>query len=188
MTEEQILASRVGDPPLSGAIELVDYDPEWPGLFEREAERIRAALGEQVLRLEHTGSTAIRGLIAKPRIDMLLVVVNSAEESAYVPPLEAAGYVLRIREPGWYEHRVLKGPDTDVNLHVFSAGCPEIDRVLLFRDWLRANEADRNLYAATKRKLAQQKWKYVQNYADAKNAVIDEIITRAEKGSVRRSR
>jgi GrpB-like predicted nucleotidyltransferase (UPF0157 family) len=87
--------------------------------------------------------------------------------------------VLRIREPDWYEHRVFKGPDTDVNLHVFSPGCPEIDRMLLFRDHLRSNESDRRLYERTKRELAQKEWKYTQNYADAKTAVVEEIIARA---------
>ena len=87
--------------------------------------------------LEHAGSTSVPGLAAKPRIDIMLAVPDSADEPSYVPALEAAGYVLRIREPDWYEHRVFKGPDTDVNLHVFSAGCPEIARMLLFRDWLR---------------------------------------------------
>ena len=62
--------------------------------------------------------------------------------------MEAAGYVLQIREPDWYEHRLFKGPDTNINLHVFSGGCPEIERMLFFRDWLRSNDADRELYEA----------------------------------------
>jgi GrpB-like predicted nucleotidyltransferase (UPF0157 family) len=74
---------------------------------------------------------------------------------------------------------MFKGPDTDINLHTFSAGCPEIDRMLMFRDWLRANPADRQLYARTKLTLAQREWTFVQNYADAKTAVIDAIIARA---------
>jgi GrpB-like predicted nucleotidyltransferase (UPF0157 family) len=180
MTKEQIRAATVGERiPLDGPIQIVDYDPDWPRLFRREADRVRAALGEQVLLLEHVGSTSVAGLAAKPRIDMLLVVPDSADEPAYVPALEAAGYVLRIREPDWYEHRVFKGPDTDVNLHVFSPGCPEIDRMLLFRDHLRSNESDRRLYERTKRELAQKEWKYTQNYADAKTAVVEEIIARA---------
>ncbi len=179
-TDEQIRAAYVGEPaPLVGPIQIVDYDPEWPRLFEREARRIQAALGDRVLLIEHTGSTSVPGLAAKPRIDMLLVVANSADEPAYVPALEAAGYVLCIREPDWYEHRVFKGPDTDVNLHVFSPGCTEIDRILLFRDWLRSNVFDRRLYERTKRELARQDWKYTQNYADAKTAVVEEIIARA---------
>ena len=179
-TDEQIRAAYVGEPaPLVGPIQIVDYDPEWPRLFEREARRIQAALGDRVLLIEHTGSTSVPGLAAKPRIDMLLVVANSADEPAYVPALEAAGYVLCIREPDWYEHRVFKGPDTDVNLHVFSPGCTEIDRILLFRDWLRSNVFDRRLYERTKRELARKDWKYTQNYADAKTAVVEEIIARA---------
>lgn len=168
---------------LSGTVELVDYDAAWPELFEREAERIRTALGERVRLLEHTGSTSVPGLAAKPIIDMTLAVPDSGEDDAYVPLLEAAGYVVRIREPDWYEHRVFKGPDTNVNLHVFSEGCPEIDRMLRFRDWLRSNQADRERYERTKRELAAKEWKYMQDYADAKTAVVAEIIARALRGT-----
>jgi GrpB-like predicted nucleotidyltransferase (UPF0157 family) len=73
----------------------------------------------------------------------------------------------------------LKGPDTNVNLHVFSDGCEEVDRMVRFREHLRANDGDRELYARTKRELAQREWKYVQNYADAKSDVIREIMQRA---------
>jgi GrpB-like predicted nucleotidyltransferase (UPF0157 family) len=180
MSDDQIHAVTVGElTPLSGGILLVEYDHDWPKAFQREAERIRSVLGDRVLRIEHTGSTSVPGLTAKPIIDMLLVVPDSANEPAYVPAMQQAGYVLRIREPDWHEHRVFKGPDTDINLHVFSSGCSQIERVLLFRDWLRHSEADRELYARTKRKLARRDWKYVQNYADAKTAVIEEIIGRA---------
>ncbi len=179
-TEEQIRAAHVqGLTPLNGPIQLVDSDPQWPQLFEREAARVRAALGERALLLEHVGSTSVPGLAAKPRIDMLLVVADSADEPAYVPALERAGYVLHIREPDWNEHRLFKGPDTDINLHVFSSGCPEVERMLRFRDWLRSNADDRRLYEQTKRALARKNWKYVQNYADAKTAVVEEILARA---------
>src|SRR5712692_4997520 len=158
-TEEQILASRIGVvQPLNGPIVLVDYDPAWPRLFAREAERIRRALGEGALRIEHAGSTSVPGLAAKPIVDIVLAVADSADEAAYVPAMEAAGYVLRIREPEWFEHRLFKWPDTDINLHAFAIGSPEIARMLLFRDWLRANEADRELYLETKRALAQREW------------------------------
>lgn len=182
MTEEQIRAAWVGEPPVHDApVELAEYDPSWPELFRREEERIRAALGERVVQLEHVGSTAVPGLAAKPQIDMCLVVADSSDEEAYVPALKAAGYVLRIREPEWYEHRCFKGPDTNVNLHVYSEGCPEIERYLLFRDRLRTNQADRELYERTKRELAKREWKYVQNYADAKTAVVEKIIARASQ-------
>jgi GrpB-like predicted nucleotidyltransferase (UPF0157 family) len=180
MSDQQIRAATVGEPQvLGGPIDLVDHDPAWPGLFAREARRIGAALGDRTLGIEHVGSTSVPGLGAKPIIDVLLVVADSADEDAYLPSLEAVGYVLRIREPDWYEHRMLKGPDTQVNLHVLSEGCPEIERMLLFRDRLRSNRTDRELYERTKRELAGREWRYVQNYADAKTAVVEEIIARA---------
>jgi GrpB-like predicted nucleotidyltransferase (UPF0157 family) len=110
---------------------------------------------------------------------MLVADVN--DEPAYRPDLEAAGYVLRISEsePEWYDHRVFKGPDTNINLHVFSDGCVEFERMVGFRDWLRAHEEDRDLYERTKRELIAREWKFVQNYADAKSAVVAEIIARA---------
>ncbi|MGO8949067.1 MAG: GrpB family protein [Ktedonobacterales bacterium] len=179
-TGEQIQKATIGElKPLDGVIEIVEYDPEWPRLFQREKERIQAALGDRVLLIEHVGSTSVPELVAKPRIDLLLVVASSADEPAYVPSLEKAGYVLRIWEPDWYEHRMLNGPDTAINLHVFSPGCREIDRMLLFRDWLRSDAADRWLYGQTKRELACRKWKYTQNYADAKTEVVEEILARA---------
>ncbi len=184
MSEEAIQAIHIGGmTPLNGLIQIDDYNPAWPALFEREATRIRAALGDRVVLLEHVGSTSVPGLAAKPRIDILLVVPNSADEPSYVPALEAAGYVLRIREPDWHEHRVFKGPDTDVNLHVFSPGSTEIERMLLFRDWLRRHPSDRQLYERTKRELAQREWKYTQNYADAKTEVVEEIMARARKNA-----
>jgi GrpB-like predicted nucleotidyltransferase (UPF0157 family) len=164
---------------LASRILIVDYQPHWPELFAREADRIRLVLGARALRIEHAGSTAVPGLPAKPTLDLLLEVVDSADEEAYLPALEAAGYPILIREPGWYQHRMFKGPDTDINLHVFSAGCPEIDRMLLFRDRLRAHSADRDRYARTKLALAQQDWPSVQDYADAKTTVVEEILARA---------
>lgn len=179
-TEEEIRATTVGElQPHAAPINLVDYDPAWPALFEREDGRIRAALGEKVLRLEHTGSTSVPGLAAKPCIDMTMIVPNSADEDDYLPALEAAGYTLRIREPDWHEHRVFKGPDTNVNLHVFSPGSVELERMVGLRDWLRTHDDDRDLYERTKRELAIREWQFVQNYADAKTTVVEEIIARA---------
>jgi GrpB-like predicted nucleotidyltransferase (UPF0157 family) len=162
-----------------GPIVLADYDPEWPARFEREAERIRSALGDRALLLEHAGSTSVPGLAAKPIIDIVLAVPDSADEAAYVPALEAAGYVLRIREPDWFAHRVVKPPDESANVHIFSEGCVEIDRMLAFRDQLRSDEEDRELYERTKRDLAQRTWTYTQDYADAKSSVVEEILARA---------
>ena len=182
-TEEQIRAATIGElVPHAATIHLAEYDPEWPRLFEREAIRIREALGGRARAVEHVGSTSVPGLAAKPVIDMVLVVDDSADESAYVPDLEAHGYVLRIREPDWFEHRLFKGPDTNVNVHVFSSHCTEVQVMLDFRDRLRANDSDRELYERAKRELATKDWRYVQNYADAKSAIVAEINARAQPG------
>jgi GrpB-like predicted nucleotidyltransferase (UPF0157 family) len=180
LTEEAIHSRLPGEAHAPwGQIQIVDYDPRWLELFAREASRIRAALGPQVLRIEHAGSTSIPGLAAKPVIDAVLVVADSADEQAYAPALEAAGYVLRIPEAGWHEHRMFNAQDRDINLHVFSSGCPEIARMLMFRDWLRTDAADRGRYERVKRELVKQEWKDVQSYADAKTEVIEEILGRA---------
>jgi len=165
--------------PHNAPITLAEYDPQWPALFDREAARIRAVLGGTAVRVEHVGSTSVPGLAAKPIIDILLAVPDSADEQAYVPALEAAGYVLRIREPDWFEHRLFKGPDTSINLHVFTVGAAEIGRMLLFRDWLRADNADREAYLQVKRDLAQRTWRHVQHYADSKTAIVQQIMARA---------
>jgi len=166
-SDEELQKSIVGElKPHNAPITLVEYDPNWEELFEREAHRIRSILGSKALQIEHVGSTSVPGLCAKPIIDILLVVENSADELSYVPVLESAGYTLRVREPEWSEHRMFKGPDTDINLHVFSKGTSEIKRMLLFRDHLRNNEADREKYAQVKRSLAKNKWRHIQHYAD----------------------
>jgi GrpB-like predicted nucleotidyltransferase (UPF0157 family) len=184
MTEEQIRAATIGELTRHAApILLTEYDTEWPRFYQREEARIRAALGDQAFQIDHVGSTSVPGLAAKPVIDIVLVVADSANEPAYVPDLEAHGYVLQIRELDWFEHRLLKGPDTNVNLHVFSRGCSEVQVMLDFRDWLRTHDADRELYESAKRDLAAKDWKYVQNYADAKTAVVEEINERAQLGS-----
>ena len=185
MSEDQIIAATVGDrQPLNSTIYLAPYDPAWPSLFTRLAKHIHEALGDNLLLLEHVGSTSVPGLSAKPIIDMVLAVADSSDESSYVPPLEEKGYTLRIREPDWYEHRLLKAPDVPGNLHVFSDGCEEIEQMLLFRDWLRSHADDRLLYEETKRKLAARTWKYTQNYADAKAEVVREILARARRNQI----
>jgi GrpB-like predicted nucleotidyltransferase (UPF0157 family) len=169
-------------PPVraDGPVRLVEPDPEWAAQYAQQQERIQAALGPRALQVEHVGSTSVPGLAAKPVIDIVLVVTNSADEAGYLPDLEAAGYVLQFREPDWYEHRFLRDHDPDVQVHVFSIECPEVERMLLFRDRLRSRSDERELYQFTKRELAARPWDYIQDYADAKSTVIEEIISRGQ--------
>lgn len=183
LREAQLLAATVGDrQPLNNTIYLAPYDPNWPMVYASLKHQICEILGEKVLALEHVGSTSIPGLAAKPIIDMVLVVADSRDEAAYVRPLEQQGYTLRIREPDWFEHRLLKSPKIDSNLHVFSTGCEEIAQMLLFRNWLRTHADDRWRYEQKKRELAAQTWQYTQNYADAKSDIVQEILAKARLG------
>jgi GrpB-like predicted nucleotidyltransferase (UPF0157 family) len=180
MRDEAFFAAHVVPAErLDRPIRLAEYDPAWPTRYEREATRIRGALGGRVLLLEHVGSTSVPGLAAKPIIDILLVVADPADEASYVPALEEAGYVLHLREPEWFEHRMFRGGDTELNLHVLPPRCSEVDRFVGFRDRLRTIPEDRVLYERRKRELAARVWAYGQDYADAKNDVVDEICARA---------
>jgi GrpB-like predicted nucleotidyltransferase (UPF0157 family) len=167
---------------MSRVVELVEPDPAWSTMYDREANRIRDALGDQVRILEHVGSTSVAGLRAKPVIDIVLAVPDSSDEMSYRPRLEAAGFVLRLRETDWFQHRLFEGPDTDINLHVFSEGCEEVGRMIAFRDHLRDSPRDRDSYANAKQELASRDWVSVQDYADAKSPVIADIMVRAMGG------
>ncbi len=182
--DDRLASITVGErqPSLNSSVYLAPYNPEWPELFSQLATRIVAALADRALLLEHVGSTSVPGLCAKPIIDILLAVKSSADECSYVPALEAQGFALRIREPDWFDHRLLKSADIAGNLHVFSAGCPEIDRMLAFRDRLRMNEHDRRQYEETKVALAARTWAQIQDYADAKSEVVREILSRSPHG------
>lgn len=158
---------------------LKPYDDRWPALFEREKNRISKILRDRALMIEHIGSTSVPGLTAKPIIDILLVVEDAGKEELYVNDLCEHGYILRIKEPDFENHHMFKGPDTDINLHVFSKNSKEIEKYLLFRDYLRHHDDARQLYEDTKKELAKKTWKYVQNYADAKTDVVQKILKAA---------
>ena len=179
-TDEEMAAAHVSGKATvhNDTVYLAQYDPAWPAQYEAEAVKIRAALGERALVLEHVGSTSIPGLRAKPVLDILLAVADSADEPSYVAALAGQGYRLHIREPDWEQHRLLKGLEPAVNLHVFTQGSPEIARMIAFRDRCRTHPEEKRLYEETKRALAGRVWRYVQHYANAKGEVVEAIIAR----------
>jgi len=122
--------------PEPGIVTIAEYDPQWPTRFEHERARIGSALGERAKRIEHIGSTAVRGLAAKPIVDILVLVDDVEDDAAHVKLLETAGYVLRVKEPG---HRMLRTVAKDVHVHL-SDSAAEVERHVKFRDRLRANE------------------------------------------------
>lgn len=158
---------------------LADYDPEWPSKYAQHARVITESLCETLLRIEHIGSTSVPGLAAKPIIDILAVVPNSADESTYIPQLKTVGYSLRVREPNFFEHRMLRTTARDVHLHVYSSNAPEIQRNLTFRDRLRSNAEDQKRYQAVKQQLATRSWTDMNAYAQAKTEIIESILAAA---------
>ncbi|MBM0225818.1 MULTISPECIES: GrpB family protein [Micromonospora] len=178
-TPEQIAAGLVEEPPRSWqSIVVEDYDPAWADRYAAVSSLLKEALGDLVLNTEHVGSTSVPGLAAKPIIDIDLLLEDTTDESRYIPALEGIGYRLVLRQPWWHGHRMLVGPAEDINLHVWPRDAPEPIRHRLFRDWLRSHPEDRELYAATKRRLARDTAHRTSDYSLAKNDVIDQIYAR----------
>ena len=191
MLENVQTLRKIGRPAMElvGGIEkreiiLAEYDPAWPEKFEVHRGIIAGALGATAFRVEHIGSTSVKGLAAKPIIDILVVVKDSAHEHAYLPQLEAAGYLLRVREPEWNQHRMLRTPEKDVHVHIYSAGCAETERNVRFRDRLRTHAEDRQRYEQTKRALARMDWPDTNAYANAKSEVIESILSGARRSGM----
>jgi GrpB-like predicted nucleotidyltransferase (UPF0157 family) len=178
-TPEQNAVALVGERPARwDHIVIEDYDPAWVGQFAAVRSLLEKALGGLVIAIEHVGSTSVPGLPAKPIIDIDLMIEDTADESGYVPALNARGYRLVLREPWWFGHRMLVSPAENVHLHLWPKGAPEPVRHRLFRDWLRSHPEDRDLYAATKRRLARDTLDQPADYSLAKNDVIDAIYAR----------
>jgi GrpB-like predicted nucleotidyltransferase (UPF0157 family) len=162
------------------AIVVVPYDPGWPGAYARVAARIRDALGERIREIAHVGSTSVPGLHAKPVIDIDLTVDDPRDEDAYVPALATAGFRLKLREPGWHEHRMLTSQDPLTNLHVFGPDCPEVVRHRMFREWLLTHPEDLALYQQAKVDAAERTGpdETGMDYNARKEPVIVEIYDR----------
>ncbi|KAI1279315.1 GrpB domain protein [Xylaria sp. FL0933] len=178
MQEEdvEIIAKRPPKP-----LKIVDYRPEWPSMFADIEKRIRQALGDRVVSVQHVGSTSVPGLAAKDVIDIDLVVADPGDEDSYVSDLQAAGFIFLLREPAWYQHRLFYLEEPYANLHVFGHDSPEVVRHQLFRDWLREHEEDRKRYVAVKREAAESAAAAGENvlqYNNRKAPVLKDILQR----------
>jgi len=159
----------------SESIEIAPYDPEWPQMFETEAAPIQGALGDNCLAIHHFGSTSVPNLSAKPKIDILAVVRHlSAIDSSAIEKLgfEARGEVIQTG-------RYFSKQSPHVHLHIFEIGNPLIERNLIFRDWLRTHDDDRNAYEALKKDLASV-YHDGMSYSRAKTEFINQIVEKAQ--------
>lgn len=167
-------SERTGD-----LIQIVDYDPGWPGRYEKWRRWLRSNLGETALRIEHVGSTSVPGLASKPIVDVQVSVADLNDESLYVPHLEHAGLQLRSRDD---LHRYLRPPPAerrDVHVHVCTVGSEWESRHLLFRDYLRTHPDACHRYAAAKRQAAAVWADDGIAYTDAKADVILTLLDEA---------
>ncbi|WP_374347195.1 GrpB family protein [Chitinimonas sp.] len=180
MTGNEVLIGGVE----KAEIKIVDYDSLWEKKFELHKATISSALGTAALQIEHIGSTAVPGLAAKPIIDIVVVVENAANESTYLAKLIEVGYQLRVREPDFFEHRMVRTQQRDVHIHIFSKGCIEIERYLLLRNYLRSNPDRRAEYQKIKKELAAQDWPDMNAYSEAKTEIIERLIHEARQSSM----
>ena len=137
-----------------GSLRLVPYCDDWPQLYEIERQRIAAAIGSYVLDIQHIGSTAIPGMVAKPILDIAVAVASFEEAVVCIAPLAALGYLYRGENGLPRRHYFDKGePLTTHHLHMWERDTEEWARHIRFRDRLRADPALAAEYAALKLRL-----------------------------------
>ena len=168
---------------------IVDYDPAWPGRFDRERELVERLLGREALGIEHVGSTAVAGLAAKPTVDIIVGLRDEQTADRVLPVLAGGGFTDATpcpERPDWY-YCVGKGRRPhDVHMHLAKHGGPFWERHLLFRDSLRAEPDTAAAYASLKRLLARRFGSDRQGYCAAKTGFIRWVEVRARGVSIRR--
>ncbi|OWA33470.1 hypothetical protein B9G55_22680 [Saccharibacillus sp. O16] len=164
---------------------ILPYDEAWTEEFDRIGGLLREDLGEQALRIDHIGSTAVPGLHAKPVID-IQISVRQLEPMEYQAGLERAGYRHRADNEDLTKRyfREQTG-QRRTHIHVREAGSWSEQFALLFRDYLRANEEERQNYAAEKQSLAAlySRPDEREAYVEGKNPIIWRIMQQASRWS-----
>lgn len=177
----------IQDRKFQADIRLVEPDPTWPQQFEELERDIRSVIGSDLVTIDHIGPTSVPGLLAKPIIDIDITVKDIQNESTYVDGLEALGFTFRLRQPSWYDLRffILERPAApSVNLKVFGCPCPEVERHLIFRNWLRNNSDDKLRYADIKKESLKKSEKLGEGFAGynrRKEPVLRDIMSNAFK-------
>ncbi len=176
----EAMAAARGRPARPPAIQIVDYDARWPELFEEERMRIAEALGDAALGIEHMGSTSVPGLSAKPIIDIMLVVPSTPMPPAQVEAMRRLGYAYHGEFGiGGRDYFNRHDPRT-YHVHAYPRGHPEVERHLVFRDYLRADPQEAARYAEMKRRVALTA-RDRDSYTVAKTPLIREIERRARE-------
>lgn len=166
-----------------GTVEVADYSAEWPRLFEEEAERIRGAVGEWILAIEHVGGTSIPGMAAKPILDIAVGVDDFDEAGACVDPLVALGYEYRGEHGIPRRHYFVRGEPRTHHIHMVEVTSPGWHETLAFRDYLIGHPDEAREYATLKHRLAVEHPTDRLAYQAGKEQLIRRIVERALGGA-----
>lgn len=158
-------------------VKVVPYDPKWTAYFDEEKQRLKRVLGANCLAIHHIGSTSVPGLSAKPIIDMIPVVKQIAEVKEAISSMEELGYTYKgeFGVPFRRFFKKFEGNTVTHHAHIYEIGNPEIERHLLFRDWMRSHTADAKAYENLKKDLAKQFPRDIIGYCHGKEAFISAI-------------
>jgi len=163
---------------------IADYDPRWPILYEQERELILSLTGQDVIAIEHIGSTAVPGLGAKPIIDIMAAVGSLRDAQRCFSTLERIGYeYVPEFEDVMPERRYFRksaGRTRTHHLHMVEAESDFWRRHLLFRNFLRAHPATAEQYYRLKKELALKFRTNREAYTDAKTSFIEDVVKRAQ--------
>ncbi len=166
---------------MSDPVVVVPYDPEWPHLFAELGVQLRSVLGSVALRIDHIGSTAIAGMVAKPIVDVQVSVAGFEPLDAFRLPLAELGFVHRASNPDLSKRYFREAPGTRrTHIHVRVSGDWSEQFALLFRDYLRTHEAEATWFGGIKQQLAEQFANDRQGYTDAKSWYLWEIMKKAD--------
>ena len=169
---------------MPGPVIIVDYDPDWPILYEKEKQQILEAVGDRILVIEHVGSTAVPGLGAKPIIDIMVGVHNKTNADECLFPLQKIGYTDVTPEPDnseWF-YCLGKAPHSvGYHLHLMKFQSGHWNRHLVFRDYLRNHSDMAEKYFRLKKRLSKKYGINRVGYTDAKTAFIEKIVLLARQ-------
>lgn len=160
-------------------VRLSDYDENWSRMFEDEAKFLSGVFGEEVIRFEHFGSTSVLGMKAKPVIDMMCLVKDIGKIDTFNDQMSILGYDVagEWSIPG---RRLFRkgGANRTHHIHVYQFDNPQIERHLVFRDYLRTHPHEVERYKRLKDELAQR-FADTKNYSVAKKTFVREMEQRA---------
>jgi GrpB-like predicted nucleotidyltransferase (UPF0157 family) len=158
---------------------VLDYDANWPGLFQFLRKRVAGALGDMAAAIEHVGGTAVPDLAAKPIIDIDVLLASEMMLPAAIERLASSGYSHR-GNLGIPEREAFFAPASDPphHLYVCPPGSAEFRRHVAFRDYLRAHPKDAKIYGELKIALAERFREDRSAYNDAKGEFVAELTSR----------